>query len=61
MTFAPDVGCRGRGHQELVGVNLRGDRGQYFTPGRSQAGRGNARSQGESEMVLDLLAGLAVS
>lgn len=28
-----DVDAKGVAYQELVGVNLRGDRGQYFTPG----------------------------
>ncbi|MFK9876867.1 class I SAM-dependent DNA methyltransferase, partial [Klebsiella pneumoniae] len=48
-----DVDAKGVAYQELVGVNLRGDRGQYFTP------RGVVKlvvemlDPKESEMVLD--------
>lgn len=39
-----DVDAKGVAYQELVGVNLRGDRGQYFTP------------RGVVKLVIDMLA-----
>ena len=48
-----DVDAKGAAYQEIVGTNLRGDRGQYFTP------RGAIRlvvemlAPGEEERVLD--------
>ena len=35
-----DVDAKGAAYQEIVGTNLRGDRGQYFTPARRYPARG---------------------
>ena len=35
-----DVDAKGAAYQEIVGTNLRGDRGQYFTPARRDSPRG---------------------
>ena len=48
-----DVDAKGLAYQELVGTNLRGDRGQYFTPRRAVNLMVEILDPQEDETVLD--------
>ena len=48
-----DVDAKGAAYQEIVGANLRGDRGQYFTPRRAVNLMVRILDPKENEKVLD--------
>ena len=48
-----DVDAKGAAYQEIVGTNLRGDRGQYFTPGGAIRLVVNILDPKEDERLLD--------
>lgn len=48
-----DIDAKGMAYQELVGENLRGDRGQYFTPRGAVELMVDILDPGEDETVLD--------
>ena len=48
-----DVDAKGAAYQEIVGTNLRGDRGQYFTPRAAIRLVVEMLDPGEDERVLD--------
>jgi type I restriction enzyme M protein len=48
-----DIDVKGIAYQELVGINLRGDRGQYFTPKGAVELMVRMLNPGEHQVVLD--------
>ena len=48
-----DVDVKGRAYEEIVGSNLRGDRGEFFTPRNICHMAVNMLAPGEKQLVLD--------
>ena len=48
-----DIDVKGRAYEEIVGSNLRGDRGEFFTPRNVCAMAVSMLSPGEKQLVLD--------
>ena len=56
-----DVDVKGRAYEEIVGSNLRGDRGEFFTPRNICHMAVNMLAPGEKQLVLDPACGTAGS